>query len=79
MANSHGKTFQTITVGILTAILTGLIIFLIKFFAQTFPDVDARIRLLEQKSKSHDNTLEKIDDRTQKIYEILIERKNERY
>lgn len=71
---AHSKVFNATTIGILTTIFSGLIIFLFQFFAQTFPNTQARIQMLEQKSRTHDKTLERIDSRTQKIYEILIEK-----
>jgi len=72
---SHSKVFNTISIGILTTVFTGLIFFSIKFFTQVFPNIEAKIKLLEQKSQHHDKMLESIDNRTQKIYELLIEAK----
>ena len=74
----HTSTFNTITVGILITIISGLVLFLFSFFNDKFPQVETRIRVLEEHSRIRDNKIDQIDDKIDKIYQILIEKNSGR-
>lgn len=69
-------------VGILTTILSGLIISIFSFFSTEFPRTKNRIQINTNKLESQEaylknveRKIEKIDDKTQRILEHLLNEK----
>lgn len=73
--NERSKFFLTITSGILIVVLSGLVLFFFAFFNETFPAILTRVNVLENKFHHNNKKIDKIDNKIDKIYQILIERK----
>lgn len=70
----HNKATKSMAISILTTMLAGLILFFFDFHNQRFPKVEARLDVLESQVNDNQRYLERIDSKTQKIYEILLEK-----
>ncbi len=66
---------KTVASGILTTIFGGLFIYLFSFFSSIFPATQGKIQLLESKIKTHDKYLERIDNKTDRILDHLMKKK----
>lgn len=75
MHQNMPKPIHKIGVAILTTILSGLSLTIYNIFTQSIPTMEKRIEVLDLKVKTQDKYLERIDNRTEKIYEILIQGK----
>ncbi len=71
----HGKVFNTFTLGILATMSLGLFNFFWVFFTQTFPKSQARLESVETKEQRNYEYLQRIDNKTGKIIDILMQRK----
>jgi hypothetical protein len=73
-SKDHNKVFNTVTMGILITIFSGLVLFMFSFFNTTFPKAQARLDVLENEVHTNEKRLSKLFDKIDKIYEILIQR-----
>lgn len=73
----HNKLFNTITVGILISIFSGLVLFMFTFFNETFPQTKTRLSVLEKQVKTNEMRLIRIFDKLNKIYDILLDMNKE--
>lgn len=72
-ANDHHiRTMRGITTAIFTTVLTGLVLFFFDFHYSQFPKANQDIKVLESKLEAQNKYLERIDARTEKIFEVLI-------
>jgi|DEB0MinimDraft_3_1074331.scaffolds.fasta_scaffold304055_2 hypothetical protein len=72
---TQNKAMKSMAVSILTTMLAGLVLFFFDFHNNQWPSVKTRIQVLESKVLGQKEYLQRIDAKTQKIYEILIEQK----
>lgn len=74
----HGRNsnhaMKGIATAILTTMLTGLVLFFFDFHYSQYPKTKKDIEVLESKLQNQNETLNKIENRTQRIYEILLEK-----
>jgi cell division protein FtsB len=72
-ANDHHiRTMRGIATGILTTILASLVLFFFDFHYNQYPKSNQDIKVLESKLEAQNKYLERIDARTEKIFEVLI-------
>lgn len=71
----HGGTFSAFTMGIISVILTGLIYNVAHILWEVIPDVSARVKVIDAEQKKDYKYLERIDKKTDRIIDILIESK----
>ncbi len=60
---------------ILTTILSGLSLTIYNIFTEKIPTLETKVEILENKTNNQKEYLHRIDNRTEKIYEILLENK----
>lgn len=70
----HNKAMRSMAASILTTMLAGLILFFFDFHNNQWPNIKGQVKVLESKVFSQKEYLQRIDARTQKIYEILLEK-----
>lgn len=70
----HDRMMKSIATAILTTMLTGLVVFFFDFHYSQFPKSRQDLKVLESKLEDQNETLNKIETRTQRIYEILLEK-----
>jgi len=58
--------------GVFTTILTGALAYFFNFFHTEVPKIKEEIKILENRFESHHKYMERIDYRTQKLYEVLV-------
>lgn len=73
------KAMHNVALGILTTVVSGLIFSVLSFFSNEFPKTKYKINLNSNKIESHDEYLkridrrmERVDDKTQRILEYIV-------
>lgn len=75
MHQNMPKPIHKLGVAILTTVMSGLTLTIYNIFTQRIPDLETRTKLLENKVINQNDFIKRIDHRTQKIYEILLDNK----
>jgi hypothetical protein len=70
----RNKAMRSMAASILTTMLAGLVLFFFDHYYREWPRLRSQVKVLESKSINQKEYLQRIDQRTQKIYEILIEK-----
>ncbi len=70
----RNKAMRSMAASILTTMLAGLIFFFFDFHYREWPEYKSKVQVLNSELDNTKQILQRVDNRTQKIYEILLEK-----
>ena len=66
---------KNLALAILTTITTGLCMTIYGIFTEKIPAIERKVEVLRSENTQQERYLQRIDERTQKIYEILLDKR----